>query len=339
MGQRRRVLAILVGLNMALVLVGLGLGRSAKVKVSRLRVGLVFDVGGIGDKSFNDLAYAGLTRAERELDISVRYIEPAGGADREGALRELAADGYDLLIGVGFIFSDDMLALARRFPKVSFACIDYSGAEAGMPPNLVGLRFREHEGSFIVGAIAGLTSRSKVVGFVGGMQIPLIRKFEAGYEAGVEHVCPDCRVLSAYAGTEPSAFADPAKGKELALAQFGRGADIVFHAAGKTGIGVFNAARDRRALAIGVDADQRHEAPCCVLSSMVKGVDVAVFEVIRATYEGRFRGGVQELGLAEGGVSYVWDDLTDARAGAAARRRVEALAQGVEAGRIQVPSE
>jgi basic membrane protein A len=268
MGRRSRVLVVLASLNLALILVGWGRG-AAPVKQARIKVGLVFDVGGIGDKSFNDLAFAGLTKAESELDISTRYIEPADGTDRESAVRELAADHYDLVIGVGFIFSDDMRRLAKKFPDVKFACIDYAGDPSDVPPNLIGLSFREHEGSFLAGALAGLATKTGKVGFVGGMQIPLIRKFEAGYTAGVKYVCPSCTVFAAYAGTDPAAFADPNKGKELALSQFGRGADIVFHASGKTGIGVFNAARAQHKLAIGVDADQRHEAPCCVMSSMV----------------------------------------------------------------------
>ncbi len=317
-----------------------GLPRGAPVaKSARIKIGLVFDVGGIGDKSFNDAAHAGLLRAERELDLSIRYIEPADGTDRESALRELAAAGYDLVIGVGFIFSDDMRALALTYPKVAFACIDYSGDPAGVPKNLVGLRFREQEGAFLVGALAGLTSKTKKVGFVGGMQIPLIRKFEVGYAAGVHHVCPECQVFAAYAGTEPKAFADPTTGKELALSQYGRGADIVFHASGKTGIGVFNAARALDRWAIGVDADQRHEAPCCVITSMVKGVEVAVFDAIEDIATGKFHGGVHELGLAEGGVDYVWDDLSAKVAGPEVHERVEQIRRDIVAGRVQVPSE
>jgi basic membrane protein A len=171
------------------------------------------------------------------------------------------------------------------------------------------------------------------------MQIPLIRKFEAGYIAGVKHVCPECEVFSKYAGATPTAFADPTAGKEMALSQYARGADIVFHAAGKTGIGVFVAARDRGKLAIGVDADQRHEASCCVMSSMVKGVDVAVFETIREVVEGRWTGGLHEFGLKEGGVDYVWDDLTQKVAGEAVHKRIEQLRQQIISGEIVVPFE
>jgi basic membrane protein A len=338
MTQRGKVLGWLCAANVLLLLVGLPRG-APLAKVTRVKIGLVFDVGGIGDKSFNDAAYAGLSRAERELGLAVRYIEPADGTDRESALRELAAGGYDLVIGVGFIFTDDMRALALRYPKTKFACIDYSGPAEDMPKNLAGLRFREQEGSFLVGALAGLATRTKKVGFVGGMQIPLIRKFEVGYAAGVHHVCPACSVFGAYAGTEPKAFADPTTGKELALSQYGRGADIVFHAAGKTGIGVFNAARGEGKWAIGVDSDQRREALCCVVSSMVKGVDVAVFDVIQDVAAGRFAGGLHELGLAEGGVGYVWDDLTAEIASPAVHAQLEAIRAQIIAGTIKVPSE
>jgi len=278
-------------------------------------------------------------RAGAELGVQVEYIEPSEGADRESALRSLAARGIDLVIGVGFIFGPDLERLARQFPNVKFAGIDYSPSEGvGDLPNLAGLRFREHEGSFLVGAIAGLVTRTKIVGFVGGMRIPLIRKFEAGYEAGVRHVCPTCRVLSAYAGTEPKAFADPPLGQELAAAQYGQGADVIFHAAGKTGDGVFAAARQRNARAIGVDSDQFEAAPCCVVTSMVKRVDVAVVDIIKDVIDGRFRGGLHELGLAEHGVTFVADDRNVGRLlPLEVVQRVKALGEDIVAGKIVVP--
>ena len=332
------VLAGLVGLNVVLLLVGLGQG-SDTAPSAGVRIGLVFDVGGLGDKSFNDAAHRGLVRARDELGIAFRYIEPGDGSDRESALRQLASQDYDLVFGVGFIFTDDIRKLAGEFPEVRFACIDYSVIPGQPPPpdNLSGLRFREHEGSFLVGAIAGLESKSKVVGFVGGMQIPLIRKFEAGFKAGVKHVCPDCTVLAAYAGTEPKAFADPVKGRELAAAQFNQGADIVYHASGKTGSGVFQAAKERGRLAIGVDSDQFHEAPCCVMTSMVKKVDIAVFRAIEDVVNDRFAGGVREFGLGDDGVGYVYDDNNRAMLSPETVERVDALAERIRAGEIEVP--
>ncbi len=305
-----RLIVVLLVVNAALISIGaIVIGTPAKHAGPGIKVGLVFDVGGKNDKSFNEAAYRGLQRAKAELGIETTYIEPSEGAGGEAALRSMAASGKDLVIGVGYIFSPDLERLAKQFPKVKFAGIDYSPSEGvGTIDNLVGLRFREHEGSFLVGAIAGYLTRTKVVGFVGGMKIPLIRKFEAGYEAGVKHVCPECVVKGAYAGSEPKAFADPTKGEELASAQFGQGADIIFHAAGKTGDGVFAAARQRKARAIGVDSDQHDNAPCCVITSMVKRVDVAVLKVIRDLSEGSWKGGLRELGLAEDGVTFISDE-------------------------------
>ncbi|HET7229553.1 MAG TPA: BMP family ABC transporter substrate-binding protein [Longimicrobium sp.] len=310
-----------------------------------LNVGVVFDVGGRGDKSFNDGAYLGAERAERELGAHVRFVEPGEGSDREAGLRLLAAQGMDLVIGVGFIFTDDLTQLAKEYPNVHFAGVDYAvgtddkGNVIQPPPNLAALKFREEQGSFLVGAIAALTSKTKKVGFVGGMDIPLIHKFEAGYKAGVAAVCPDCRVIAQYAGVTPEAFRNPGKGKELALSQYNQGVDVIFHASGSTGLGVFEAARATGKLAIGVDADQYSEAPGHVLTSMVKGVDNSVFDAIKWVKDNRFHGGVYQFGLAENGVRYVYDQNNQALITPAIRARVEQLKAEIIAGRIQVPSE
>ena len=185
-----------------------------------LKVGLVFDVGGRGDKSFNDAAYAGLERAQKTLGVEIQTLETGEGNDREAALRQLAAGGSQLVFGVGFLFSDDILQLAGEFPNVKFACVDYTVKPgATLPPNLAALTFKEEEGSYLVGALAALLNRTGKVGFVGGMQIPLIKKFEAGYRAGVQAVNPKVQVLVKYAGTTGSAFKDPTKGKELGLSE------------------------------------------------------------------------------------------------------------------------
>ena len=307
-------------------------------------VGIVFDVGGRGDKSFNDGAYLGAERAKKELGANVRFIEPGEGSDREAGLRLLAAEGMDLVIGVGFIFTDDLTALAKEYPNVRFAGVDYSiatdaaGRPIPPPANLAALKFREEQGSFLVGALAALVGKSKKVGFVGGMDIPLIHKFEAGYKAGVRHVCPDCTVVAQYAGVTPEAFSDPGKGKEIALSQYGQGVNIIFHASGSTGLGVFEAARQTGKLAIGVDADQYGEAPGHILTSMVKGVDAAVYDAIKRTKDGTFAGGVTQLGLAEQGVGYVYDANNRTLIPADVRARLERLQEEIIAGRIQVPS-
>ena len=335
----RRLITLLLGINVLLLVGGwLFIAPPVTKPGSGLRVGLVFDVGGKNDGSFNEAAWRGLQRARTELGVDVSYIEPTEGADRESALRSMAARGMTLVIGVGFIFGPDLERLAKQFPNVKFAGIDYSPSQGVGPlPNLAGLQFREHEGSFLVGAIAGMLTRTKIVGFVGGMKIPLIGKFEAGYKAGVHHVCPDCEVKAAYAGSEPKAFADPSHGEELASAQYDAGADIIFHAAGKTGDGVFAAARNRDALAIGVDSDQFKSAPCCIVTSMVKRVDVAVVDTIKDLSVGKFRGGLHELGLAEEGVGFVADEHNRALLPLEVVTRARQLRAEIIAGRIQVP--
>jgi basic membrane protein A and related proteins len=305
-----------------------------------LKVGLVFDVGGRGDKSFNDAAYAGLERAQRELGIEFTTLETGEGADREAAMRQLAAGGSQLVFGVGFLFSDDTRRLAEEFPDVKFACVDYTVNEGEtLPPNLMALKFREEEGSYLVGALAGLLSKNATVGFVGGMEIPLIKKFEAGYIAGVHEVAPATKVLVKYAGTTGTAFKDPTKGKELALAEYHQGADIIFHASGSTGLGVFEAARELNKLAIGVDSDQWDEAPGFILTSMVKRVDNAVYDCIRQVSEGEWHGGVHVFGLKENGVGWIHDAHNRGMIPDPVKATVDSLAAEIVAGTITVPSE
>ncbi|MFN8574062.1 MAG: BMP family ABC transporter substrate-binding protein [Gemmatimonadaceae bacterium] len=317
---------------------------AAAVATSGVNVGIVFDLGGRGDKSFNDGAYLGAERAIRELGAHVRFVEPGEGSDREAGLRVLAAEGMDLVVGVGFIFSDDLAQLAKEYPRTKFAGVDYAvatdarGNPVQPPSNLAAMKFREEEGSFLVGALAALVGGSKRLGFVGGMDFPLIHKFEAGYRAGVRQVCPDCEVVAQYAGVTPEAFRNPGKGQELALSQYQSGVNVIFQAAGSTGLGVFEAARRRGKLAIGVDADQYNEAPGFILTSMVKGVDQAVFDAIKRVKDGTFKGGIFQLGLAENGVNYIYDEHNRALIPDAARTQVESLRQEIIAGRIKVPS-
>jgi basic membrane protein A len=338
------MLARLVAVVVALAAASLGLpAREAPPPrsgpLSQVRVGLVFDVGGRGDKSFNDAAYEGVSRAARELGVDFELLEPAGAEDREAALRLFAARRFDVVIGVGFIFSTDVNVVARDFPATRFACVDYAPPRDGaIPDNVVGLGFREEEGSFLVGAVAGLTTRSRRVGFVGGMDIPLIHRFEAGYRAGVREVCPSCNVHVAYAGSTPDAFRDPATGKAIAISQISAGADVLYHAAGTTGHGVFEAARDFGVKAIGVDSDQHDEMPGTVLTSMIKRVDVAVFDTIRAVGTGHFQSGVTSFGVAENGVGYVSEGPHAAGIDASVRERVAALRAQIARGEIKVPT-
>jgi basic membrane protein A len=216
--------------------------------------------------------------------------------------------------------------------------LDSVGNPLPLPSNLRALKFREEEGSFLVGALAALVGKSKKVGFVGGMDIALIHKFEAGYRAGVTHVCPDCEVIVNYAGVTPEAFRNPGRGKEMALSMYNQGVNVIFHASGSTGLGVFEAARTTGKLAIGVDADQYNEAPGYVLTSMVKGIDASVVAAVKSVKDNLFTGGIQQFGLAENGVGYIYDDNNRKLIPPDVRTRLDALTADIIAGRIVVPS-
>ena len=337
------LVATLLVVHVALLFVRVP-GAAQPAPADAVTVGLVLDVGGLGDKSFNDGAWRGAERAQKELGAHIRLIEPGEATDREAGLRLLAAEKMDLVIGVGFIFTDDINQLSQEYPSVNFADVDYSvgtdksGRVIPPPPNVAALKFKEEEGSFLVGAIAALAGGSKKVGFIGGMDVPLIHKFEAGYKAGVKAVCPDCTVIVQYAGVTPEAFRNPGKGKELALNQYHQGVNVIYHASGSTGLGVFEAARQTGKYAIGVDADQYAEAPGRVMTSMVKGIDVAVFDMIKRVKEGTFKGGVYTFGLPEGGVGYVYDTNNRALIPDSVRTRVEQLKADIIAGKITVPA-
>lgn len=315
---------------------GGGAGKAGGDAKKDFQVGLVFDVGGKGDRSFNDAAFEGVQRAAREFSIRVSDFEPGQDADREVGLRKLASRGYDVVIGVGFLFADAIQAVAADFPDVHFVLVD--GRIEGMD-NVASLVFREQEGSYLVGAIAALVSRTGTLGFVGGMDVPLIHRFQAGYQAGAAHVRPDAQVLVGYAGVRPEAFTDPVRGKEIATSQVARGADVIFHAAGVTGLGVIEAAKERGVYAIGVDSNQNPVAPGTMLTSMVKRVDNAIYACVRDSYQGTFRGGLVEFGLAEDGVGFAMDENNRDLIPAAVLTRVEGIRDSIVAGEIAVPSE
>lgn len=301
-------------------------------KAQKVRIGLVLSVGGLGDKSFNDSAYEGLMRAKEELGIDPIYGQPEQMAEDEKYLRQYAEEGLDLVIGVGFLMKDALDKVAGEFPDTKFAIIDAVVEQ----PNVASLTFREQDGSFLVGAIAGLMTTTGKVGFIGGMDIPLIHKFEVGFAEGVKYVNPDAEVLIAYAGSGPQAFSDPVKGKSLALSQFNRGADIIFQAAGSTGNGVIDAAQERGLFAIGVDANQNYMAPGHVLTSMMKRVDVSVFEIVTDVVEGRFRGGEHVYGLEVDGVGYAMDEYNKGLIPPDVIERVAAIKQKIVSGEIKV---
>ncbi len=298
----------------------------------RLRAAMVTDIAGIGDRSFNESAWRGLQRAEKELGAEVRYLESAKLPDYEQNLRLLAQQKYDVVVAVGFAMEDALKKVAPQFPNTIFAIVDGNAPDL---PNCVSLKFREHEGSFLVGALAGAMTKTGTVGFVGGMEIPLIKKFEAGYRAGVMTTNPKAKVLVGYTGN----WTDTSKGKELALSQYERGADIVYHASGQCGLGVIEAAKQRGKghFAIGVDSDQDYIAPGFVLTSMIKGVDNAVFGVCKAVAEGTFQPGTQDLGIKENGVGISPMKYTKPLVPAEVLDKIENLRQMIADGKLQVP--
>jgi len=336
------------------IILGLCLSSTVLATEAPLKVGLVFDIGGKGDKSFNDSAYRGIEWAAADFGIEHIELEPGVDADREVNLRNLAMMGYDLIIGNGFMFTDSISAVADEFPDTKFA-----GVDVWIPdkPNVVSLLFKEHEGSFLVGIIAGMKTKDDgkdTVGFVGGMAIPLIKKFEAGFIAGVHYVYPECKILSSYAGDTPIAFADPVKGKELALAQYDKGAYVVYHASGLTGVGVFEAAIERRRYAIGVDSNQNYlghdekTGENFGLTSMIKSVDMAVYITIKSVINGTFKSGIEIFGLdrrikigdkVHFGLYYTIDEFNEELVTTKIRVRVEEAKIKIIKGDIVVPEE
>ncbi len=269
------------------------------------RVGLVLDKGGRDDKSFNAAAVKGAQEAELKLPgVKVKIIE--GRDDNpEPIFRNLVDKKYDLVIAIGFSQAQTLEKVAKASPSARFVLVD---AEIKDVPNVQSIIFEEHEGAFLVGAIAGWTTKTGKVGFIGGMDIPLIRRFLMGYEAGVRYALKkDAVITSHFAGVTGAAWNNPPKGKELALTQYASGVDIIFAAAGATGLGVFDGAESQKKLAIGVDSNQNGIKPGYVLTSMIKKVDVAVFDSIKDSYDGGFKPGPLRLGLKDGGVDFAMD--------------------------------
>ncbi len=308
---------------------------------TKLKVGLVFDVGGRGDKSFNDAAYKGLEKAKKDFGIDFEVIDPGDGADRESALRKLASNPeIGIVFGVGFIFTEDINKIAMDFPKKKFGCVDYSvNPEAKMPDNLVALEFKEEEGSFLVGALAALATKTNKVGFIGGMESSLIRKFEKGFTQGAKFINPDINVLVTYVSVTGEGFKNPGKAEEIAISQYSKGADIIYHASGLSGIGLFKAAKENKKLAIGVDMDQYKEAEGFVLTSMVKIVDEVIYQTIADFKNGTFKGGVKSLGLKEKGVGYVYDDNNKNMFLPAYKDKLDEITKKIIAGEIKVSAE
>ena len=293
---------------------------------------VVFDMGSKFDKSFNEAAWNGAERFKAETGISYREFEVTNPAMREQAIRNMARRGAHIVVAMGFAQAAAVEAVAREFPDTRFTLVDMMVDL----PNVQSLIFKEHEGSFLVGMAAAMASKTGKIGFVGGMDIPLIRKFALGYVEGARYVNPDIEIYQNMTGTTPAAWNDPTRGGELARSQFDRGADVVYAAAGGTGIGVYQAARDAGKLAIGVDSNQNYLHPGTMLTSMVKRVDVAVYEAFKSARDGSWKGGVQILGLAEDGVGWALDEYNRRLVPAGMEAAIEQARQDIIAGRIVV---
>jgi basic membrane protein A and related proteins len=312
------------------------------------KVGLVFDSAGRGDKSFNDSAAAGLDAAKQKFgdQIEVKDLTPnKDGSNRKEILDSLVGDGYQLLFGIGFAFTPDIVASAKENTDVQFAGVDVFDTLCTQKANLTCLGFKEHEGSFLVGAAAALKTESNTVGFIGGQEVELIKKFEAGYKAGVDYINEtegkDVKVVADYAGTTIQAFTDPAKGRELALKQIGQGADVLYHAAGSTGNGMIAEAAANQKYAIGVDSDQSLTASPAeqkwILTSMLKRVDVAVQSTIEKFVAGQLtEGSVQSFGVKEGGVDYAKNEFNKELLGDMTTQ-LDEIKEKIASGEIQVP--
>ena len=288
---------------------------------------VVFDMGGKFDKSFNEAAYTGIEKWKKETGKKYLSFEITNESQREQAIRRMAERGASPIIGIGFGQASSIEKVAKEFPKLQFAIIDM----VVDLPNVQSVVFKEQEGSFLVGAMAAMASKSGKVGFVGGMDIPLIRKFECGYKQGAMYANPKAEMIGNMTGTTGAAWNDPARGGELAKAQFSQGVDVVFAAAGGTGIGVYQAAKDSGKLAIGVDSNQNHIQPGTMLTSMLKRVDVAVYNVAKG-----HKAGISVLGLKEGGVDYAVDANNAKLVTADMKKKVEAAKADIISGKIKV---
>ena len=305
---------------------------SGVAAAAELKPAVVFDMGGKFDKSFNEGIYNGLEKFREETGIAYREFEVTNETQREQALRRMAQRGSDPVIAVGFAQAPALDKVAREFPDTRFTIIDM----VVDLPNVQSVVFKEHEGSFLVGVAAAMASKTDKVGFIGGMDIPLIRKFACGYEQGVRYVNPDATIFQNMTGTTPSAWNNPTKGGELARSQFDRGADVVYAAAGGTGIGVYQAAKDSGKLAIGVDSNQNYLHPGTMLTSMLKRVDVAAYNTFKDALENTWKPGIQVLGLAEDGVGWALDEHNRDLVSAEMKDKVEQARADILASKITV---
>ena len=314
----------------ALAVAGVSLFGAANAQ--EFQAAVVFDMGGKFDKSFNQAAYDGAERFKMETGISYREFEVTSPTQREQAIRNMARRGSTIIVGIGFAQAAAIEAVAKEFPDRKFAIIDM----VVDLPNVRSVVFKEHEGSFLVGMAAAMATKTGKIGFIGGMDIPLIRNFAAGYVEGAQYVNPDIEVFQNMTGTTPAAWNDPGKGGELARSQFGRGADIVYAAAGGTGVGVYQAAKDSGNMAIGVDSNQNYMHPGTMLTSMIKRVDVAVFNAFNDAKNDNWTSGIQVMGLEQDGVGYSIDEFNRSLITPEMEARLEQARQDIISGKIVV---
>ena len=293
---------------------------------------VVYDMGGKFDKSFNEAAYAGAERFKSETGVEYRDFEIQNDSQREQALRNFARRGHNPVVGIGFSQAQALAKVAKEFPDTKFAIIDM----VVDLPNVRSVVFKEHEGSYLVGMLAAMASKTGKVGFVGGMDIPLIRKFACGYVQGVKAINPDAEIYQNMTGNTGAAWNDPVKGGELAKSQFDRGADVVYHAAGGTGLGVLQAAADAGKLGIGVDSNQNGLHPGSVLTSMLKRVDNAVFKAFDDVRNDSWTAGFDVLGLAENGVGWALDDNNKGLVSDDMKAALDAASEKIMSGEIVV---
>ncbi|MDZ4083864.1 MAG: BMP family ABC transporter substrate-binding protein [Bdellovibrionales bacterium] len=309
-------------------------GESGK-KTSGMTIGLVLDKGGKDDKSFNSAAVAGAERAAKEFGLTIKDVESPDDAAFEPAMRTFAEREIPLIIAVGFAQADALKKVAPQFPNTHFAIVD-SVVDG---PNVASLMFEEHEGSYLVGYLAGLATKTGKVGFVGGMDVALIRRFLIAYEAGVAAANPKAKVMNGFVGITASAWANPTRGRELALSQMSQGADVLFHAAGASGMGVFDAVEtdaSKKTLVIGVDSNQNSIKPGRVLTSMLKRVDNAVYDAIKSEVEKKFKAGTHSFGLKDKGIDYAVDEHNKALI-APYQEKLEAVRAKIISGSVNVP--
>jgi basic membrane protein A and related proteins len=316
----------------ALLVAALPAMAQTPIKPAPVKPAIVYSNGGKFDKSFNEGVSTGAQKFAAETKIVAADFEPSNETQYEQALRRFAQRGQDPVIAVGFAQATALGKVAKDFPNTHFTIID---AVVDLP-NVQSVLFKEHEGSFLVGVAAALASKSGKVGFVGGMDIPLIRKFQCGYEQGIKYANPKAELIANMTGTTAAAWTDPGRGAELAKGQFDRGADVVYAAAGSTGIGVLQAATDRGKYAIGVDSNQDHLHPGTMLTSMIKRVDIAAYESFKTMQAGTWKAGITVLGLKEGGVDWTLDQYNEKLVTPEMKAKVEAAKADIIAGKIVV---